>query len=63
MHKKGMKRKWKTFIVKEKMSGLSKCMENIYGQIDSLRCGKSFFFFFRYQDSLATEVYQRRVGM
>ena len=27
------------------MSGLSKCMENIYGQIDSLRSGKSFFFF------------------
>ena len=26
------------------MSGLSKCMENIYGQIDSLRSGKSFFF-------------------
>ena len=46
MHKKGMKRKWKTFIVKEKMSGLSKCMENIYGQIDSLRSGKSFLFLF-----------------
>ena len=46
MHKKGKKRKWKTFIVKEKMSGLSKCMENIYGQIDSLRSGKSFFIFF-----------------
>ena len=45
MHKKGMKRKWKTFIVKEKMSGLSKCMENIYGQIDSLRSWKSFFLF------------------
>ena len=28
------------------MSGISKCMENIYGQIDSLRSGKSFFFFF-----------------
>ena len=28
------------------MSGLSKCMENIYGQIDSLRSGKSFFFCF-----------------
>ena len=27
------------------MSGLSKCMENIYGQIDSLCSGKSFFFF------------------
>ena len=40
MHKKGKKK-----VVKEKMSGLSKCMENIYGQIDSLRSGKSFFFF------------------
>ena len=28
------------------MCGLSKCMENIYGQIDSLRSGKSFFFCF-----------------
>ena len=28
------------------MSGLSKCMENIYGQIDSLRSGKSFLFLF-----------------